>query len=73
MIFTHITQEELIFPPNLLHSPDNLYSDPPESIYIGDINTGTLMKSAKAKECSLPNHILVPFCHVIDGLNVDTY
>ena len=31
------------------------------------------MKSAISKECSLPNHILMPFCHFIDGLKVDKY
>ena len=31
---------------------------------------GLLMQK---NECSLPNHILIPFCHFIDGLSVNKY
>ena len=31
------------------------------------------MKNAIEKKCTLPNHILMPFCHFIDGFNIDKY
>ena len=51
----------------------NPWSGPPESEYVGEVNTGTWMKEAIARECSLDNHILMPFCHFIDGLNIKKY
>ena len=68
-----VMNTSLFCPSNILLDPDNPCSPPPESIYYGEVNSGTWMKSAISKECSLPNHILMPFCHFIDGLKVDKY
>ena len=56
----------------MLINLDNPFSDLPESVYYGDINTGTWFKEVKLHECSLPNHLSISFCS-IDGLNVDKY
>lgn len=65
--------ENLFTSQNLDLDPDNPCSDPINSIYVDDVNTGTLIKDEKARECSLPNHIIMPFCQFIDGLNIDKY
>ena len=51
----------------------NPWSGPLESEYVGEVNTGTWMKEAIAREYSLDNQILMPFFHFIDRLNVDKY
>ena len=73
MILRMVTNESLITPDNLLLSPENPCGNPIESEYYSDVNSGTWFKSAQIRECSKPNHILMPFCHFIDGLNVDKY
>jgi len=73
MILRMVLNKILITPSNLLLDPVNPCSGPPESEYVGEVNTGTWMKEAIARECSLDNHILMPCCHLIDGLNVDKY
>ena len=49
------------------------FSSPIESDYVGEVNSGTWMKNTIEKECTLPTHILMPFCYFIDGLNIDKY
>ena len=73
MILKMVLNKSLFNPSNLLLDPDNPCVSPPESLYVGEVNSGSWMKEAIAKECTLPNHILMPFCHFIDGLSVDKY
>ena len=73
MILRMVTNRSLFTPENLLLSPENPFSDPADSLYYSDVNSGTWYKEAKLRECSKPNHILMPFCYFIDGLNVDKY
>ncbi len=73
MILNMVSNKSLFHPNNLLLDPNNPCSSPPESQFYGDVNTEAWHVSAKQKECTLPNHILVPFCHFIDGLSVDKY
>ena len=73
MILRMVSNRSLFNYKNLLLSPENPCADPPDSEYYSDVNTGTWFKEAKLKECTKPNHILMPFCHFIDGLNVDKY
>ena len=73
MILRMVLNKSLFNPSNILLDPNNPCSPPSDSLYYGEVNSGTWMKSAIAKECSLPNHILMPFCHFIDGLKVDKY
>jgi len=73
MILRMVSNKSLFTSKNLLLSPENPCADPPESEYYSDVNSGTWFKEAKLKECTKPNHILMPFCHFIDGLNVDKY
>ena len=73
MILRMVTNKTLFHPGNLLLDPQNPCGDQPDDLYYGDVNTGTWFKNAKINECSLPNHILMPFCHFIDGLSVDKY
>ena len=58
---------------NLLLNPLDPCSAPIDTGYYGEVNTGTWHRDAMAKECTAPNHILMPFCHFIDGLKVDKY
>ena len=62
-----------IHPQNLLLDPNDPLSDSPESGYYGEVNTSTWLKEAKCNEYTQPNHILMPFCHLIDGFRVDKY
>ena len=73
MILRMITNKSLLHPDNLLLDPTNLSGDIPDDGFYGDVNSGTWFAEAKMRECSLPNHILMPFCHFIDGLSVDKY
>ena len=73
MVLRMVLNKSLFSPSNLLLNPLDPCSPPIESEYIGEVNTGTWMKNAIRKECTLPNHILMPFCHFIDGLNIDKY
>ena len=41
--------------------------------FYGDVNSGSWHKKAIAKECTDPKHILMQFCHFIDGLALDKY
>ena len=58
---------------NLLLDPINPCGPPPDTGYYGEVNSGTWHKEAITRECTQPNHILMPFCHFIDGLKVDKY
>ena len=58
---------------NLLLNPLDPCGAPIDTGYYGEVNTGTWHRDAMAKECTAPNHILMPFCHFIDGLKVDKY
>ena len=73
MILRMVSNRSLFTSKNLLISPDNPCADPPDSEYYSDVNSGTWFKEAKLRECTKPNHILMPFCHFIDGLNIDKY
>ena len=73
MILKMVTNKSLFHPDNLLLDPTNPCGDVLDDGYYGDVNTGTWFAEAKARECTLPNHILMPFCHFIDGLSVDKY
>ena len=73
MILDIITNQSLFCPDNLLLDPQNPCAPQPESDYYGEVNTGTWWKQAIQNECKEPNHILMPFCHFIDGLQIDKY
>ena len=73
MILKMVTNKSLFHPGNLLLDPKNPCGDQPDDGSYGDVNTGTWYKAAKKHECTLPNQILMPFCHFIDGLSVDKY
>ena len=74
MILRMVSNKSLFNPSNLLLDPDNPLSPPKDTLYYGDVNTGSWHKEAIANECgSNPKHILMPFCHFIDGLAVDKY
>ena len=71
MIIRMVTNKSLFYPNNILLDPKNLCSDPPDSPFLGDVNTGICFAQAKRNECTLPNHIIMLFFHFIDGLSVD--
>ena len=73
MILRIVTNKSLFHAENLLIDPKNPCSPPIETEYYGDVNTGTWWKDAIKNECKKPNHILMPFCHFIDGLKIDKY
>ena len=73
MILRMITNKLLFHLDNLLLNPTNPCGDIPDDGLYGDVNSGTWFAQAKLRECLLPNHILMPFCHFIDGLSVDKY
>ena len=73
MLLPLATNKIIFAPQNLLLEQNYPLSDPPEYIYYVDINSGTWFKEAIEKEYIQPKHILIPFCHFIDGLVVDTY
>ena len=73
MILRMVTNKSLFQPDNLLLDPTNPCGDVQDDGFYGDVNSGTWFAEAKMRECSLPNHILMPFCHFIDGLSVDKY
>jgi len=73
MILRMVMNKSLFSPQNLLLDPDNPCSLPNDSLYVGEVNSGTWTKEAVAKECSQPNHILMPLFHFIDRLNIDKY
>ena len=73
MILRMVTNKSLFQPDNLLLDPTNPCGDVQDDGFYGDVNSGTWFTEAKMRECSLPNHILMPFCHFIDGLSVDKY
>ena len=58
---------------NLLLDPLNPWSEPVDDGYYGDVNTGTWHLNAMKHVCTKPKHLLMPFCHFIDGLKVDKY
>ena len=67
------TIPSIFHPDNLLLDPTNPCVDLIDDGYYSDVNTGTWFAEAKSRECTLPNHIIMPFCHFIDGLSVDKY
>ena len=73
MILRMITNKSLFHPDNLLLDPSNPCGDVKDDGYYGEVNTGTWFTDTKARECTQPNHILMPFCHFIDGLSIDKY
>ena len=73
MILKMVTNKTLFHPGNLLLDPKNPCADIADDGCYGDVNTGTWYQTAKKHECTLTNHILMPFCHFIDGLSVDKY
>ena len=73
MVLNIITNRSLFCPDNLLLDPQNPCAPPTESNYYGEVNTGTWWRQAIQNECTEPNHILMPFCHFIDGLKIDKY
>ena len=72
-ILRMVTNKSIFHPSNLLLNPTNPCADPKDDGYYDNVNSGTWFTTAKEKEYSLPNHILMPFCHFIDGLSVDKY
>ena len=73
MILCIVNSKRLFTLKNLLLNPIDPYSDPPESSHYGEVNSGSSFRLAKQEECYLPNHMVTPFCHFIDGLYVDEY
>ena len=73
MILQIVTNKSIFHPGNLLLDPTNPCADPQDDGYYGTVNSGTWLTDAKSKECSLPNHIIMPFCHFMDRLSVDKY
>ena len=73
IILRMVTNKTLFYPGNLLLDTKNPFADPLDDGFYGDINTGTWFTKAKKNVCTEPNHILMPFCHFIDGLSVDKY
>jgi hypothetical protein len=72
-IIRMVSNKSLFCPENLLLNPDNPFQKQVESEFYGDVNSGTWFKEACNNECSLPNHILMPFCYFIDGLKADKF
>ncbi|MCP4748036.1 MAG: hypothetical protein GY874_18150, partial [Desulfobacteraceae bacterium] len=72
-IIRMVSNKSLFTPENLLLNADNPFQKQVESEFIGDVNSGTWFKEACNNECSLPNHILMPFCYFIDGLKADKF
>ena len=73
IILKIVTDKSLFHPDNLLLDPKNPCKVPTECDYYGEVNTGSWWKEAIQNECKQPNHILMPFCHFIDGLKIDKY
>ena len=73
MVLRMVTNRSLFTPKNLFLSSKNPFSDPIESEYYSDVNSGTWFKEVKQRECTKSNHILMPFCFFIDGLNIEKY
>ena len=73
MILNIVTNRSLFCSDNLLLNPNDPCETPPATDYYGEVNTGTWWKQAIQNECKQPNHILMPFCHFIDGLKIDKY
>ena len=73
MISRMVTNKCLFHPDNLLIDPSNPFCDPVDDGCYGDVNSGKWFMNAKLKECTKENHILMPFCHFIDGLAIDKY
>ena len=73
MILKMITNKSIFQPDNLLLDPSNPCGDILDDGYYGDVNSGSWFTDSKARECTEPNHILMPFCHFIDGLSIDKY
>ena len=70
----HIVNNKYLFTPNKLFlNVIDPCSDPPELSRYGEVNPGTCFIQVKQKDCHLPNHMLMNFCHSIDGLSVDNY
>ena len=73
MISKMVTNKTLFHPGNLLLDPKNPCTYITDDGCYGDDNTGTWYQTAKKHECTLHNHILMPFCHFFDELSVDKY
>lgn len=73
IIVRMVRNKNLFSPSSLLLDPDNPCCDPPQLLFVGEVNTGTWMKGAKFRECSLPNHIIVLLFFFIDGLTIYKY
>ena len=73
MILRMVTNKCLFRPDDLLLDSTNPCGDILDDGYYGDVNSRTWFAEAKLRECLLPNHILMPFCHFIDGLSIDKY
>ena len=73
IILKIVTNKSLFCPDNLLLDPKDPCKVPTESDHYGEVNTGSWWKEAIQNECKEPNHILMPFCHFIDGLKIDKY
>ena len=54
MVLRMITNKSLFHPDNLLIDPKNPFADPPESEYIGEVNTGTWFKEARGMNVGVP-------------------
>ena len=73
MIPNMVSINSLFHPINILFDPDNPCYSPPESLYYRAVNTGSWYLSTEQKGCTLTNHIIMLFCHFIDGISVDAY
>ena len=71
MILYMVADRSFFHPQNLLLDTDDPLPDPSKSGYYGEVNTGKWFKEAKHNKCTQPTHILMPFCHFIDGLSAD--
>lgn len=73
MVLHMVLNKSLFSLQNLRVNLKDPYSYLFESIYVGEVNIGTWMKYAQAKECTLLTHILMLFCHLINDLNINKY
>ena len=73
MVLWMVNNKLLFHPGNLLLDPDNPCALPKDTPFYGDVNSDSWHKNAIAKECTNPQHILMPFCHFIDGLAINKY
>ena len=68
-----VTSTSLFNKEKILLDPENPLYNTPESLYYGDVQTGTWFKDANRNTLTLPNHSMLPFYHFIDALSVNKH